>query len=145
MAAKQTKRVIHSSKRKGSMLYMAPDISGLLELAWLQGVLGPPWHGKTRKTIKTIECIGEKKSEKLSSLLTKTENQRLIEENWQTKQDTKTKNLQFLSAKTEEHNPKIGQICKTKNPNAPLAKQSTVWNWWKYTVNYLYILTILLF
>ena len=31
-AIKQTKLVIHSSKRKFRMLYMAPDISGLLEL-----------------------------------------------------------------------------------------------------------------
>ena len=35
-------------------------------------------------------------------------------------QDTKTEKPQFLFAKTDKPNPKIGQIRKTENPNALL-------------------------
>ena len=44
---------------------------GITILARLQGVLGLPWHGKTRETVK---CIGYKFGKPPPSLLTKTEN-----------------------------------------------------------------------
>ena len=58
------------------------------------------------------------KSEKLPSLLTKTENQRLnMTKPADRARHQNKKKPQFSSVKTENPNPKIDQIRKTENPN----------------------------
>jgi len=77
---------------------------------------GCNFHGKTRKKHK---MHWTEKSKKPPLLLSKTENQRL---NWRKPANrTRHQNRKtaVFSAKTE---PKIGQICKTENPTAPLSE-----------------------
>ena len=62
-AIKQTKLVIHSSKRKFRMLYMAPDISGLLELQFT-ATAGCTWTSLARQNQKNLKMHWIEKSEK---------------------------------------------------------------------------------
>ena len=77
-----------------------------------------PWQNQ-----KNCKMYWTKKNEKLPSLLTKTENQRLNSRkpaNRGRHQNHKTAVFKCETWKTE---PNIGQIRKTENPNAPLHKE----------------------
>ena len=116
-AAKQTRLVIHSFKRKGRMLYMVPWNYWLV-LARLRGVTS------LTKPEKPLSALDKKKIRKSPSLLTKTENQRLNSRklaNLRRPENRKTAAFKCENRKTE---PNIGHIRKTENPNAPLRKHS---------------------
>ena len=112
-AAKQTRLVTHSFKKGKNAIY------GPLELLTVfSATAGCNFLGKTRKTVK---CTGQKESEKPTSLLTKTENQRLnsVRENPQTVEDLKTEKPQLSSAKTEKPNQTSAKSVKPKIPTHP--------------------------
>ena len=118
-AAKQTRLVIHSFKRKGRMLYMVPWNYWPV-LARLRAVTS------LAKPEKTVKCTGQKESEKPPSLLAETENQRLNSRKPANRGRPKNRKTAAFKCKNRKTEPNISEICKTENPNAPLRKHYTI-------------------
>ena len=112
--AKQTRFVLHSSKRKGTTLYIWS--LGITDRFYRACGARCNFRGKTRKTVK---CTGEKNPQNRHHCWRKPKTKDKIRENPQTVEDPKTEKPQFLSAKTEKPNQTLTKSAKPKIPTPP--------------------------
>ena len=109
-AAKQTRLVIHSSKRKSRTLYMG--------VSWncsFSATAGCDFLGETRKAVLNAS---DRKIQKTAIIVDKKNKPKtkLEPESPQTAQDTKIEKPQFLSTETEKPNQKLARSAKPKIP-----------------------------